>query len=1026
MLSRIVQFALTQRTFVVLATAVLVGAGWQALRDTPVDAFPDVSTTQVKIIVRAPGMTPEEVEARITAPIEVEVLGLPRQRMLRSVTKYALADITIDFEDGTDVYWARQQVGERLAGIWGDLPAGVQGGVAPMTTPLGEMFMFTIEGGDLDLGERRALLDWVIRPALRTVEGVADVNALGGHVQTFEVIPRPEAMLAQGVDLQELRAAIERNNGNDGAGRIVDGEEVLLIRSEGSVRRLEDLASIVVRGHPVEPVRLSDLADVRIGSLTRYGAVTRNGEAETVEALVLGLRGANARDLVRNVRRKIEELAPSLPPGVSLEIFYDRGELVQRAVSGVQQALGMAVVLVVVVLFAFLADVRAAVVTALALPLSVLGTFLWMRAFDLSANLMSLGGLAIAIGMLVDSSVVVVENVATHLGNAAGGRLPRLHVIHRAVREVATPVMSGTVIIVLVFLPLLALEGLEGKLFIPVALTIVFALATALVLSLTVLPVAASFAMTRGGAGSPGFMGRLESALEGTLDRAFRHRGPILVGIAILFVASGWMYLRIGKIFLPTMDEGNVIVQLEKLPSISLATSIDQDLRVQRALLEGVDEIVGIVARTGSDEIGLDPMGLNQTDTFLVFRPRDEWGVETRDELLDRMRAVLDEFPGIAYGFTQPIDMRVSEMLTGVRGDVAVKVYGTDLSELNQTAAGIARTLGSIAGAEDVFRSRADGAAYLRVGIDHFAAGRLGVSVEDLQRRLRARLEGIRAGTVFEGSRRIPVMIRGSRDLRESPADFVNLQLPTGRSEPIPLAELARLERVDGPVQINREGASRLAVVTANVRGRDLVGFVAEARQRIETDVPLPPGYRIEWGGQFENQQRAAARLALVVPISLGLIFVLLFSTFRSTAQAGLVLGNIPLALVGGVFGLWVSGEYLSVPATIGFIALLGIAVLNGVVLMSTFNQLRAEGLALDDVVRLGTVRRLRPVLMTASSTALGLAPLLVATGPGAELQRPLAIVVVGGLVTSTALTLVLLPLLYRSLMGARRPGGEG
>ncbi|HEM46973.1 MAG TPA: efflux RND transporter permease subunit, partial [Alphaproteobacteria bacterium] len=678
---------------------------------------------------------------------------------------------------------------------------------------------------------------------------------------------------------------------------------------------------------------------------------------------------------------------------------------------------------VVVVLVVFLADARAAIVTALVLPLSVLGTFVWMRAFDLSANLMSLGGLAIAIGMLVDSAVVVIENTATQLCSDAAGRLPRLHMIHRAVREVAAPVTSGTVIIVLVFLPLLALEGLEGKLFIPVALTIVFALVTALTLSLTVLPVAASFLMARGGTGSPGFMRHLEGLYQRTLEKAFVRWRPIAAAVAVLLVATAGVYLRIGKIFLPTMDEGNLIVQLEKLPSISLAASLDQDLRVERALLERVDEVTGVVARTGSDEIGLDPMGLNQTDAFLVLRPHDEWTVDSPDALRERLRAVLDDFPGIVYGFTQPIDMRVSEMLTGVRGDVAVKLYGVDLDTLEHEAIRIAGILRGLDGAEDVFRSRTEGAEYLRVDVDHLAAGRLGVSIEDLQLRLRARLEGIRAGTVFEGAKRIPVMIRGSGELRESPLDFVSLQLPRRDGESIPLAELARLERVEGPVQINREGAARLAVVTANVRGRDLVGFVDEAKARTAEEIDLPPGFRIEWGGQFENQQRASARLALVVPIALAGIFVLLFSTFRSTAQAALVLANIPLALVGGVFALWGSGGYLSVPATIGFIALLGIAVLNGVVLVSTFNQLLAEGIGIEEVVRSGSVRRLRPVLMTATSTALGLAPLLFATGPGAELQRPLAIVVVGGLVSSTALTLVLLPMLYRSLILARNAG---
>ena len=1025
MIVRLIQFALSQRVFVALATAVLVGAGWISFQRTPIDAFPDVSTTQVKVIVRAPGMTPEEVETRITAPIEVEILGIPRQTTLRSVTKYALCDITVDFEDGTDIYWARQQVLERLAGIWEDLPPGTRGGVAPMTTPLGEMFMFTIEGGTLDLRERRALLDWVIRPALRTVAGVADVNALGGHVETYEVMPRPEAMLAQGISLRELRNAVAQNNQNDGAGRLVDGEEVLLVRSEGSIRTLEELRAVVVRSHPIEPVRVGEIADVRLGSLARYGAVTRDGVGEVVQGLVLSLRGANAQNVVEGVRSKLLELQPGLPEGVEIRVFYDRGELIRTAVGAVQGALLGAVALVILVLIAFLADWRAALTVALVLPLSVLSTFIWMRQFGLSANLMSLGGLVIAIGMLVDSAVVVIENTVSHLASSAGSRLPRLHVIYRSAREVALPVVVGTTIIVLVFLPLLTLEGLEGKLFIPVALTIVFALISSLVISLTVLPVVASVLVRPGGGGGPRLMHWLEARYRLSLEWALEHERRVFAGAAALLVVAMLLYPFIGRTFLPTLNEGTMIVQLEKLPSISLKTSLDLDLRVEKALIDRVPEIRGVVARTGSDEIGLDPMGLNQTDAFLILRPRAKWEVDTSDALLDRIREVMNDFPGIAYGFTQPIEMRVSEMLTGVRGDVAVKLFGSDLKALNESAGEIAALLKTLDGAEDVFRTLSEGAEYLEVKIDPLAAGRLGLPVEELQERLRARLEGLHAGIVYSGVRRIPILLRGSPLLRESPLDFMNLQLPSSRSEPIALSQIASLRRVEGQVQINREGASRLVVVTANVRGRDLVGFVENAKRRVEEEIRLPLGSRVEWGGQFENQQRASARLAWVVPISLGLIFLLLFSTFRSMAQAGLVLVNIPLALIGGIMALWVSGEYLSVPATIGFITLLGVAVLNGIVLVTTFNQLSVEGMPIEQVVREGAARRLRPVLMTATSTAFGLAPLLIASGPGSELQRPLAIVVTGGLVSATALTLILLPILYRWLSLRSEVGNE-
>ncbi|MDZ7751574.1 MAG: CusA/CzcA family heavy metal efflux RND transporter [Gammaproteobacteria bacterium] len=1023
MLARIVQFALTQRLLMMLAVLVLGGAGWYGFSHTPIDAFPDVSTTQVKIIVKAPGMTPEEVETRITAPIEVEILGIPRQEMLRSVAKYALTDITVDFAAGTDIYWARQQVAERLNAIWGDLPAGVSGGMAPMTTPLGEMFMFTIEGGRLDNMERRDLLDWVIRPALRTVPGVADVNALGGRVRTFEVVPDNARMAARGIDLEALRQALAANNANDGAGRLADGEEALLVRTVGSIETLADVAAIVVKADATEPVRLGDVATVGLGALTRYGAVTQDGQGETVEGLVLGLRGANAREVVSGVKAKLAELAPALPAGVETRVFYDRGRLVERAVGTVSRALGEAIVLVLVLLVLFLGDLRAALTVALILPLAALATFTLMYAFGLSANLMSLGGLTIAIGMLVDAAVVVVENVVTHLARHRDApRLPRLHVIYRAVREVATPVTSGILIIVIVFLPLLTLQGLEGKLFVPVALTIVFALTASLVLSLTVIPVLASYLLGRVRHDEPWLVRRMLRAYLPVLRWGLDHAGVVLALALTLLVGAGFVYTQVGKAFMPTMDEGDLIVQLEKLPSINLKESIDLDLRVQRALLERVPEITRIVARTGSDELGLDPMGLNETDSFLVLKPRAEWRMADKEGLMAAIREVLADFPGVNYAFTQPIQMRVDEMLTGVRGDLAIKVFGDHQGRLNRTAEAIVAAVSRVEGAEDVFTPRNEGAQYLRLEVDPLAAGRLGLDVATLQAALRAQVEGMDVGIVYEGAKRVPLVIRGPAKVRDSSAVFegLNLTLEDGRT--VPLSGLVSFERTEGPVAIQRERGNRMAVVVANVAGRDLVGFVEEARRRVAAEVELPTGYYYEWGGEFENQQRAARRLSIVVPVAVGLIFLLLFSTFRSVRQAILVLTNVPFAMIGGIVGLWLTGEYLSVPASVGFIALLGIAVLNGVVMVTYFNQLRALGRPLAEVVVEGSRRRLRPVLMTASIAAFGLVPLLFASGPGSEIQRPLAVVVIGGLISSTALTLILLPILYRRF-GVATPG---
>src|SRR5574337_378901 len=687
MLARLVEFSLTQRLLVLVLTALLVGAGVMAFRGLPIDAFPDVSSTQVKIIIKSPGMTPGEVEARITVPLEQELLGIPNQRVVRAVSKYGLTDITIDFTDGTDIYWARQQVAERLAGAMANLPGTASGGLAPITTPLGEMFMFTVEG-PLSLAERRTLLDWVIRPQLRTIPGVADVNSLGGHALSFEVVPNPQLLAARGLTLEDLQEALQRNNRNDGAGRLGDGEEALIVRAEGAIRNLEDLADVVVASPGGVPVRVEDVAGVRMGSLTRYGAVTRDGRGEAVEGLVLGLRGANAQAVVAGVKAKLAEIAKSLPEGVTIVPFYDRSALVERAVHTVSKALLEAIVLVVLLLLAFLGNLRAAFVVAMTLPLAALGTFILMRYTGLTANLMSLGGLAIAIGMLVDAAVVVVENVETQLG--AGGslaRLPLLHVVFRAVREVTVPVASGIAIIIIVFVPLLTPQGLEGKLFIPVALSIVYALSASLLLALTVIPVLASLLLKRTHAHEPWLVRKLNALYGPALDWALGHTRVVLtVAFGLLGLAVGG-YLLVGKSFMPTMDEGDIIMQLEKLPSISLDKTIEVDARIQQATLERVPEVKSVVARSGSDELGLDPMGLNQTDSFLVLKPMAEWRRPDKEWLTDQLRSVAKDFPGVAVTFTQPIDMRVSEMLTGVRGDIAIKIYAAGLLDAAEGAA---------------------------------------------------------------------------------------------------------------------------------------------------------------------------------------------------------------------------------------------------------------------------------------------------------------------------------------------------
>ena len=1013
MLSKLVEFSLTQRLLVTAMTLLLLGAGVSAFRDLPIDAFPDVSSTQVKLIMKAPGMTPEEVEARIVTPIELEMLGIPNQRVMRSISKYAIADITIDFNDGTDIYWARQQVAERLNNAMRDMPANIGGGLAPITTPLGEMFMFTVEGEEYSLEQRRTLLDWTIRPALRTLPGVADVNSLGGLARSFEIVPDHTALAARGISFAMLQQAIQANNRNDGAGRINDGDEALLVRAEGSIKTLQDVRNIVVSSVAGSPIRVSDVAEVRIGSLTRYGVVTKDGKGEAVEGLVLGLRGSNAQKVVDEVRAKLTELAPSLPKGVTTKVFYDRGSLVERAVGTVSKALMEAIGLVVILLVLFLGNLRAAIVVALTLPMAVLITFILMQEFGMSANLMSLGGLAIAIGMLVDGSVVVVENIINHLAHKRE-HIPHLHVIYRAVKEVITPVAAGVAIIIIVFLPLMTLQGLEGKLFIPVALTIVFALAGSLLLSLTIVPMMASFLLKEGDHGEPWLVRKAMDIYLPMLRRALEKERVVIVAALAMLVVAGGIYTLIGKAFMPELDEGDLIMQVSKLPSISLAKSAEMDTRIQQAILKNVPEIKGMVSRAGADELGLDPMGLNETDNFLVLKPQKEWRNPDKAVLIDEIRKVMEDFPGVEFSFTQPIAMRVSEMLTGARGDIAIKIFGTDLVKLNETAEHMVKVLEGIKGSEDVFTVKNSGVQYYRVVIDRLAAGRLGLSVDDISNTLRSQIEGQQIGMVIEEGRRTPMIMRGEIDVQQSPALFAALTLPLANGQSVPLSVVANLERVDGPVKVDRENGQRMVVVQSNVRGRDLVGFVDEAKAAVAAQIQMPEGYRLTWGGQFENQQRAAARLAVVVPIALGMIFMLLFATFGSVRQAALVLTNIPFALIGGVVALWVSGEYMSVPASVGFIALLGIAVLNGVVMVSYFNQLHAEGMSIADVVFEGAKRRLRPVLMTASITAFGLLPVLFATGPGSEIQKPLAVVVTGGLISSTLLTLIMLPILYR------------
>ncbi len=1012
MIAALIRFALIQRLMMLLfAAAVIVGGLW-AFRTLPIDAFPDISPPQVQVIVKAPGLAPTEVESRIAFPIEMEMQGIPRLKIMRSTTKYALSNIVIDFDDTADVYWARQQVAEHLNQVQGTLPKDAEVVLAPITTPLSDIYMYRVRGEGYSNSELRTIQDWVIRPQLRAVDGVADVNSMGGLVRAFEVQPDPHKLAAQGLSIEDLERAITSNNRNAGGDRVNREDTMLLVRTVGQLRNINDIRRITVVTRNGVPVRVGDVAHVAEGSLVRYGNATANGEGEIVTGIALLRVGANSRTVVEAVKQELARLAPSLPKGVTVEPYYDRSDLINAAVLTVEKALGEAVVLVVLVLIVLLGNLRAALTVALILPLTVLFTFILMNLFGVTANLMSLGGLAIAIGILVDAAVVVVENVHTQLAHAPKG-VSRLHLIYRAVTEVATPVLSGVLIIIIVFLPLFSLTGLEGRMFGPLALTIVFALVSSLLLSLSVIPVLSSFLMRAGGHSEGRVLKAIKRVYLPTMRWALEYRKTAVIGALVLLGVAAGLFPFIGREFLPTMDEGTTLVSLEKRSDISLEASFELDKPIQKAILE-IPEVTGVICRTGADELRLDPMGFYQTDCYLQTKPRKVWGygLETFQK---KLREKLEPFEeqGVEYEFTQPIDMRVSEMLSGVRSDVAIKVFGDDLAVLEGLSGKIEDIVKRVQGASNVFRARLSGQGYLTVAINSEKLARYGLNNEDVNVVVETAVGGKVVTEVIEGSRRFGVLVRYPEGARASPAAIKALLIKTPGGAMVPLGEVADVSEADGPVLIQRESARRQVTIRTNVEGRDVVGFVEELKAAIGREVKLPEGYHIRYGGQFENQQRAAQRLGVVVPVSIVLIFFMLFSTFRSVRQAGLIILNIPFALIGGVVSLYLSGLYLSVPASVGFITLFGVAVLNGVVMVAYINQLREAGRTVLQAVQEGAERRLRPVLMTALIASLGLVPMLLATGPGSELQRPLAVVVIGGLFTSTLLTLVLLPTLY-------------
>ncbi|WP_309498591.1 CusA/CzcA family heavy metal efflux RND transporter [Sulfurovum sp.] len=1012
-MNKLIGFALTQRLFISLLAVVILGFGIKAYKELPIDAFPDISPTQVKIIIKSSGMTPAEIESRIAVPVEMKMVGIPHKTMMRSTSKYGLCDITIDFEDGTDLYWARQQVSERLSDIKSELPSNIEGGLAPISTPLSEILMFTIESNTMDITEKRSLLDWVIAPKLRSISGVADINALGGKVKTYEVTPDLTKLRAYGLSIEDIFKTLQENNVNDGAGRVSQGVESILVRSVGRFKNLQDIETLPVGKRANKVIMIADVANVHFGHLSRAGFSTKDGKGEAVQGIVLGMKGINTPEVLTAAKNQLKEIESLLPAGTSINIFYDRSTLINHATGTIKMALFEAVILIMVILLVLLGNVASAISVALILPFALLMSFIAMQYFGLSANLMSLGGLAIAIGILVDSAVVMVEHITAELGNAKHKTQKKLHIIHVAAVDMAPPIITGVLIIIIVFMPLLTLEGLEGKLFIPVALSIIFALFSSLILSLTLIPVLSSFILKIRPDHESWAMKQMLKVFKPSLYLAIKHTKIVFIAVAFLFATSLFFAYKTGKSFMPTMDEGYPLVMIESLPSISLEESIVLNRKIQQKLMADIPEIASIIARTGTDEIGLDPMSLNDTDTFFQLKPISEWRKPSKEWLTNQIRTSLESFPGIGFVFTQPIEMRVSEMLTGVRGDLAIDIFGSDHDELERIAVKIKNILESVEGSSDVYKKANEGIEYYELSFNHQEMGYYGVSEHEINTYLKTLVTGVQVGIIGEEMRRISLMVKGEKSFQNSLSSIKNLYYTLSDGRSIPLQTLVKLNASEGPMQIEHENGYRKTVVQSNIKGRDLVGFVEEVQTKIAEEVEMPVGYYLTYGGEFENQQRAASRLMLIIPIALFMIFVLLFVSFGSLTQAVLVLVNIPLALIGGFIGLYLSGEYLSVPASVGFIALLGIAVLNGVVLVNYFNYLINQGYALKDAVMEGTLKRFRPVLMTATIAALGMVPLLFATGPGSEIQRPLAIVVINGLISSTLLTLIILPILY-------------
>ena len=1022
---KIIEFALRRRTLIIVMGVLVMGMGYYSYRQLPVDAFPDVTPVLVQVFTITEGLAPEEVERYVTYPVEVAMNGLPHLKEIRSVSNFGMSVVNIYFKDGMDIYFARQLVGERLQHAREGIPEGFgEPEMGPITTGLGQILFYFVEDeeGIYDPFELRTIQDWLIKFNLQTVPGVTEVLSIGGEVKQFHILVRPDDLLRYNLTLDEIVETVKANNANVGAQFIVKNSEEYIVRSVGLAEKISDLERIVLKSEDGTPVYLNQIADVTIGGEIRRGLTTINGQGETVVGMVLKLIGENTSIVIRDVKIRMEEVNKVLPPGIKVKTYYDQATLISKCVKTVTDALIQGIILVTIVLLVFMGGLRPSVVVAIAIPFSIFFAFILMNAAGISANLMSLGGLAIAIGMMVDGTIVMVENVDRHL-RMSEPSASRLQVVARACTEVARPIVFAISIIIIVFLPLFTLGGVEGKTFRPLAYTVALTMGGSLIFALLIAPVAASLLMRRprqreaaaAGGGESRIVQFLLIPYQPVVSFFVRFR-PLAVGLAVLMLVVGVVIFPfLGSEFVPRLNEGDLLIRATMAPSISLEDARDTILHLERDMMEKFPEVTQVVTRVGRGEVGAHADPVNNAEIFVRLKEREKWtSAKTLDELYSKMSHAFEDFPGVQLNFSQPIAVAVDELISGVKAELAIKIFGADMEVLKEKAAEIETVIRTIEGAADVQKDQVTGIPQLRITIDHKAIARYGINVEDVQQVIQTAVGGEEAGQIFEGIRRFDIVVRYTPESRRSLETISHILIAAPDGVKVPLDELTIIEEIVGPRQITRENNQRFITVQTNVRGRDIGSFVEEAQATIDASVKFPPGYLVSWGGQFELQQEANKRLSLVVPITLLIVFLLLFSSFNSLKNALLIILNIPLALVGGVVGLWLTGQNLSVPASVGFIALFGIALENGMVLVTYLNRLVRDGTPMDEASVEGACQRLRPVLMTATTTALGLIPLLVSQGTGSEVQRPLATVVIGGLVTSTILTLLVIPALYR------------